>query len=169
MLICIQRMGRQQHHQSLYAYSDWHGPHMHMGINDIQILVCIWGSCQSPYANGDSPVTNPFALGHCMHMGIWSPDHHMQTFAYGDPHLHTGIYHQKSPIICIWGSLFANGCCMHMVINIHAPIVVQPLTHMGSHECQLFNKHICRLITSQMFILFQCLIARKIAELFSSV
>ncbi len=121
MLICIWGMERQQH-QSLYAYSDWHGPHMHMGINDIQIPIYIWGSCQSPYAYGDSSVTNPFAYGRCMHTWIWSPELHKQTFAYGDPWLHTRIYCQKFPKNCIWGSLFANGLCMHMVINIYSSL-----------------------------------------------
>ncbi len=64
-------------------------------------------------------------------MGIRSPDPHMQTFAYGDPHLHTGIYHKKIPKICIWGSLFANGHYLQMVINIYRPITPKLLKTMA--------------------------------------
>ncbi len=95
MLLCTWEMGRQQHHQSLYAHDDWHGPRMHMGINNIQIPVCIWGSYQSPDAYRDSPVTNRL---HMVIVCIWGFGHqipicknlHMRIPV--DPSLHTGIY-----------------------------------------------------------------------------
>jgi hypothetical protein len=87
--------------QSPYAYSDWQGPCMHTGIvqslTHLQmVFVCIWG-----FGNQIPTCKN-------LHMRI--------AF---DPCLHMGIYHQKLPKICIWQSPFANGFCLHMVINIY--------------------------------------------------
>ncbi len=54
------------------------------GHQQLAIPICIRWFARSLYAYGDSPVTNPSANGLCLHMGIWSPDPHMQNFAYGD-------------------------------------------------------------------------------------
>ncbi len=40
-------------------------------------------------------------------------------------------------------------------------------THMDGHGCPLFNKLHCWLVTLLIFVCCQCMIARKVAELFS--
>ncbi len=45
-----------------------------------------------------------------------------------DRNLHARIYCKKVLKICIWGSLLANGLCMHMVINTYVPLAVKLLT-----------------------------------------
>ena len=45
-------------------------------------------------------------------------------------------------------------------------IGVNSLTAMGAHERPLFNKLLCRLVTSTIVVCSQRLIARKLSELF---
>ncbi len=47
-------------------------------------------------------------------------------------------------------------------------LAVNSLTAIGGHDRQLFNKLLWCLVSSPIFVRWQCLIARKIAELFSS-
>ncbi len=67
------------------AYGDLHHPHMHTGIDETIITVCIWG------------LVNP-----CTHTGSDL-----------DPHMHTGIMCMLIPV-CKWespSSLYAYGEC----------------------------------------------------------
>jgi hypothetical protein len=102
MLICIWEMGSQQHHQSPYAYGDWHGPRIHMWAST---------SFKSLYAYGDH-------ANHCMHMGIVQSLTHLHMVIaciWGFSHqipickiLHMGIP------VCIRGSIPKNRQNFHM-------------------------------------------------------
>ncbi len=89
---------------------------LHMGNPCVQtgIQICIW---QSPYADREEAnVVSPYANGDCpMHMGIpicirgLIPERGWSLYAYGNPHLHTGLSRMCSIPIYIWGLLYAYG------------------------------------------------------------
>jgi hypothetical protein len=120
MLICIWGMGQQQNLQSLYAYGDWTGPRMHMSINGLQSLHA-YSDWQGPHMH--TGIVQSLTHLQMVFVYIWRFGHKIpicKNLHMGisfDPRLHTGIYHQKSPKICIWQSPVANDFCLHMVIR----------------------------------------------------
>jgi hypothetical protein len=94
---------------------------------------CKHGSLYAKFVpNALNVVANP------AHMQTGSP--HMQILAIFSNNLHD--FSCRLWYICIWGSPFANGCCMHMVINIY--------THM--HNVYSVNKGKRKMSTALYFL-----------------
>ncbi len=93
-----------QDHQFPYSCGDWHGPRMHRASMTFKTLYA-YGDHASHLMHMGIFQSLTFTYGHCMHMGIWSPDLHMQKFAYGDPCGSPFAYGDLSLKKCIWGTL----------------------------------------------------------------